>query len=45
MVLFIFLMLIPIMGLYLYSNKTTTTVLSRELSASNTNQLVFFKIR
>lgn len=43
MVLFIFLMLIPIMGLYLYSNKTTTTVLSRELSASNTNQLVFFQ--
>ncbi|GAB6928706.1 sensor histidine kinase [Paenibacillus sp. JCM 10914] len=43
MVLFIFLMLIPIVGLYFYSNKTTTDVLSQELSQSNTNQLVFFQ--
>ncbi|MCV4234282.1 sensor histidine kinase [Virgibacillus sp. LDC1] len=42
-VLFIFLMLIPIVGLYFYSNQTTTNVLSKELSQSNTNQLVFFQ--
>ena len=41
--LFIFLMLIPIVGLYFYSNQTTTNVLSKELSRSNTNQLVFFQ--
>ncbi|NMO95066.1 sensor histidine kinase [Paenibacillus lemnae] len=42
-ILFIFLMLIPILGLYWYSNQTTTHVLSDELSQSNTNQLVFFQ--
>lgn len=42
-ILFIFLMLIPIVGLYFYSNQTTTNVLSDELSQSNTNQLVFFQ--
>jgi two-component system sensor histidine kinase YesM len=39
----ILIMLIPIMGLYFYSNKTSTEVLGSELNKSNINQLTFFQ--
>lgn len=42
-VILIVIMLVPIMGLYFYSNKTSTDVLGRELNKSNTNQLIFFQ--
>ncbi|WP_036634610.1 sensor histidine kinase [Paenibacillus massiliensis] len=37
------IMLIPVMVLYFYSNKTTTDVLSEELDKSNLAQLAFFQ--
>lgn len=43
MVLLLVVMLIPIVGLYFYSNKTSTEVLGKELNQSNTNQLHFFQ--
>src|SRR5690606_20793580 len=39
----ILIMLIPIIGLYFYSNKTSTTILSDELNQSSMNQLAFFQ--
>lgn len=42
-VLLIVLMLIPIIVLYFYSNRTTENVLSSELNKSNLNQLAFFQ--
>jgi len=39
----IVIMLVPIIVLYFYSNKTSTDVLAEELDKSNTNQLVFFQ--
>lgn len=39
----IVVMLVPIILLYFYSNKTSTDVLAQELDKSNTNQLVFFQ--
>ncbi|WP_341280665.1 sensor histidine kinase [Paenibacillus sp. FSL H8-0537] len=37
------IMLLPIIGLYSYSNHISTEVLDSELNRSNTNQLVFFQ--
>jgi len=37
------ILLIPIVVLYFYSNKTSTNVLATELTQSNTNQLIFFQ--
>ncbi|RED63971.1 sensor histidine kinase [Cohnella lupini] len=37
------IMLVPIMGLYFLSNRTSTEVLRDELNDSNTNRLVFFQ--
>jgi two-component system sensor histidine kinase YesM len=42
-VILIMIMLIPIMGLYLYSNKTSTNILGDELNHSNSIQLKFFQ--
>lgn len=42
-VVLIVIMLIPILILYVYSNRTTTGVLRDELNTSNMNQLVFFQ--
>ncbi|MGG1313073.1 sensor histidine kinase [Cohnella laeviribosi] len=42
-VLILVAMLLPIMGLYLISNRTSTGVLRSELDRSNTNRLVFFQ--
>ncbi|WP_438347681.1 sensor histidine kinase [Paenibacillus sp. FA6] len=39
----ILMMLIPIVGLYFYSNQTTTGVLRSELNKSNESQLTFFQ--
>ncbi|MCR2806998.1 sensor histidine kinase [Paenibacillus soyae] len=39
----VILMLIPIMGLYVYSNQTSTEVLREELHESSRNQLQFFQ--
>ncbi len=39
----IVIMLVPIVGLYFYSNKTGTDVLRDELNKSNINQLIFFQ--
>lgn len=39
----IVVMLIPIMGLYVYSNQTSTDVLREELHGSSRNQLQFFQ--
>lgn len=39
----IVIMLMPIAGLYFYSNKTSTDVLRSELNKSSTNQLIFFQ--
>lgn len=36
-------MLIPILTLYLYSNHTSTNLISEELTKSNANQLMFFQ--
>lgn len=43
MVLLIVIMLIPIVGLYFYTNKTNTGVLGEELNRSVTSQLAFFQ--
>ncbi|WP_274653572.1 sensor histidine kinase [Paenibacillus humicola] len=43
MVVLLLIMLVPIVGLYFYSNQTSTRVLRSELNRSNTNQLVFFQ--
>ncbi|WP_438444094.1 sensor histidine kinase [Gorillibacterium sp. sgz5001074] len=43
MITLLLLMLLPIIGLYFYSNKTSTDVLGTELNRSNTNQLAFFQ--
>ncbi|GIQ64686.1 hypothetical protein PACILC2_32540 [Paenibacillus cisolokensis] len=43
MVTLIVVMLVPIMALYYYSNKTSTQVLGTELNKSNTEQLTFFQ--
>ncbi|GAB6988572.1 sensor histidine kinase [Paenibacillus pini] len=43
MVLLLVIMLVPIVGLYFYSNRTSTEVLGNELNQSNTNQLNFFQ--
>jgi len=37
------ILLIPIVVLYFYSNRTSTHVLATELTQSNTNQLIFFQ--
>lgn len=37
------IMLIPILTLYLYSNRTSTNLISEELTKSNANQLLFFQ--
>ncbi|AOZ92375.1 sensor histidine kinase [Paenibacillus crassostreae] len=42
-ILMILMMLIPIVGLYFYSNQTTTDVLKSELNKSNESQLTFFQ--
>ncbi|WP_127533388.1 sensor histidine kinase [Paenibacillus kobensis] len=42
-VVLIVVMLLPIIGLYFYSNKTSTDVLRSELNQSNENQLAFFQ--
>jgi len=42
-VLILVVMLLPIMGLYFFSNRTSTDVLRDELNDSNTNRLVFFQ--
>lgn len=42
-VLLVVLMLIPVIVLYSYSNRTTADVLSEELNKSNMNQLSFFQ--
>lgn len=42
-VILIMIMLIPIMGLYFYSNKTSTNILGDELNHSNSIQLKFFQ--
>ncbi|MBD3922617.1 sensor histidine kinase [Paenibacillus sp. PR3] len=42
-VVLIVVMLLPIIGLYFYSNMTSTDVLRSELSKSTENQLVFFQ--
>jgi len=42
-VLILVIMLVPIMGLYFFSNRTSTEVLRDELNDSNTNRLVFFQ--
>ncbi|WP_238996621.1 sensor histidine kinase [Paenibacillus pinistramenti] len=42
-VLLIVVMLIPIIVLYFYSNRTTKNVLGSELNKSNANQLAFFQ--
>lgn len=39
----IVIMLVPIVSLYFYSNKTNVDVLEKELNRSNTNQLLFFQ--
>lgn len=43
MVLLLVMMLVPIVGLYFYSNRTSTEVLGTELSQSSANQLNFFQ--
>ncbi|MEK3885428.1 histidine kinase [Paenibacillus sp. PL2-23] len=43
MMALIIVMLIPIMGLYVYSNQTSTDVLREELHESSRNQLQFFQ--
>lgn len=43
MVLLLVMMLVPIVGLYYYSNRTSTEVLGTELNQSNANQLSFFQ--
>lgn len=42
-VLILIVMLLPIMGLYYFSNRTSTEVLRNELNDSNTNRLLFFQ--
>lgn len=42
-VILIVIMLMPIAGLYFFSNKTSTDVLREELNKSNINQLNFFQ--
>ncbi|MFD0673098.1 sensor histidine kinase [Cohnella sp. GCM10027633] len=42
-VLILVVMLLPIMGLYFFSNRTSTDVLRDELNDANTNRLVFFQ--
>lgn len=42
-VMLIIIMLVPIVGLYVYSNHTTTEVLRDELNKSNESQLRFFQ--
>ncbi|AWB45517.1 two-component sensor histidine kinase [Paenibacillus sp. CAA11] len=42
-VLLIIVMLIPIIALYFYANRTSSEVLRQELNQSNMNQLVFFQ--
>lgn len=42
-IMLIVMMLVPIIGLYFYSNKTSTDVLGQELNNSNMNQLTFFQ--
>ncbi|MBO9597379.1 MAG: cache domain-containing protein, partial [Cohnella sp.] len=42
-VLILVVMLLPIVGLYFFSNRTSTDVLRNELNDSNTNRLVFFQ--
>ncbi|MFC5529495.1 sensor histidine kinase [Cohnella yongneupensis] len=42
-VLILVVMLLPIMGLYFFSNRTNTDVLRDELNDANTNRLVFFQ--
>ncbi len=42
-VLILVVMLLPIMGLYFFSNRTSTDVLRDELNDSNTDRLVFFQ--
>jgi len=42
-VILIVIMLIPIVSLYFYSNKTSTDVIGTELNKANTNQLTFFQ--
>lgn len=42
-VLLLVIMLVPIMGLYFYSNETSTDVLRSELDKSNANRLEFFQ--
>ncbi|GIO32160.1 MULTISPECIES: sensor histidine kinase [Paenibacillus] len=43
MILLLIVMLVPIVGLYYYSNRTSTEVLGTELNQSNANQLNFFQ--
>lgn len=43
MMVLIIVMLIPIVLLYFYSNKTSTDVIRSELNQSNINQLIFFQ--
>lgn len=43
LVVFNLILLIPIVVLYFYSNKTSTNVLATELTRSHTNQLIFFQ--
>jgi two-component system sensor histidine kinase YesM len=42
-VLLLVIMLVPIVGLYFYSNQTSTDVLRNELDKSNANRLEFFQ--
>lgn len=42
-VTFLLIMLIPIVGLYFFSNRTSSNVLETELNQSNINQLTFFQ--
>jgi two-component system sensor histidine kinase YesM len=42
-VILIVVMLIPIVGLYFFSNETSSSVLRTELNQSNANQLLFFQ--
>ncbi|MCI3920869.1 histidine kinase [Paenibacillus sp. TRM 82003] len=42
-VILLLIMLIPIVGLYFFSNETSSNVLETELNQSNINQLTFFQ--
>lgn len=42
-VILLVIMLVPIIGLYFYSNKISTDVLGNELNKSNSNRLLFFQ--